>query len=552
MKRLLQILFVFLITAYSLRAQNVGINSTGAAPAPSAILDLNASPGNDKGFLVPRMTGAEMNAIAAPATGLMIFNTDCSVFDYWTGSKWVSFPTSPSVPSAINAGASPNPICPGNLLSFTGTATGATTWDWEGPNGFSSALQNPTLAITTTLQTGTYTLTTSNACGLSNSSTVSVTVNSGVPTGVIAAASPNPICTGNLLSFTGTATNATSWSWTGPDGFTSALQNPTLAISTTLQAGTYSLTTSNSCGSSTTGTVAVAVGAAVHGTQTFSYTGAAIQTFIVPSSCEPVTIEVRGAAGGTGGYAGGLGAKMVGTFALATGQQLDILVGQQGSSAGFAGSGGGGSFVVDHSSGNPLIVAGGGGGGGGGGAGASGPGDPGLTTTTGATGNLTGGASGGSLGGGGGGGEDGGLCYGGGGGGGFYGNGGNGSFTSGAGSPGSGGTGSTGPADNGGNATGTGPVCLTGGGESYTNGGAGGVNCAGSCGTSNGGYGGGGGASGSGGGGGGGYSGGGGSGIIGGNTAGGGGGGSYTDASATGTSSASGFQAGNGEVILTW
>ena len=31
-------------------SQNVGINSTGAIPAPSALLDIDASPANNKGF----------------------------------------------------------------------------------------------------------------------------------------------------------------------------------------------------------------------------------------------------------------------------------------------------------------------------------------------------------------------------------------------------------------------------------------------------------------------------------------------------------------------
>ena len=35
-----------------LKAQNIGINTTGALPNPSAILDIDASPGNNQGLLV--------------------------------------------------------------------------------------------------------------------------------------------------------------------------------------------------------------------------------------------------------------------------------------------------------------------------------------------------------------------------------------------------------------------------------------------------------------------------------------------------------------------
>ena len=72
---------VALITAASSQvyAQNgVGINSTGAAAHPSATLDVSAT---NKGFLPPRMTGAQRNAIANPANGLVVFCTDCGLLD---------------------------------------------------------------------------------------------------------------------------------------------------------------------------------------------------------------------------------------------------------------------------------------------------------------------------------------------------------------------------------------------------------------------------------------------------------------------------------------
>lgn len=68
------ILFMLLISA-GVSAQ-VGINT--ASPHASAALDVT-SVGNNKGFLPPRMTVTQRNAIASPAEGLMISCTDCSV-----------------------------------------------------------------------------------------------------------------------------------------------------------------------------------------------------------------------------------------------------------------------------------------------------------------------------------------------------------------------------------------------------------------------------------------------------------------------------------------
>jgi hypothetical protein len=85
-----------------------------------------------------------------------------------------------------------------------------------------------------------------------------------------------------------------------------------------------------------------------------------IQIWTVPTTGQYI-IDARGARGGTypGRNSGGNGARMVGTFNLTAGQQLKILVGQEG----YYGGGGGGTFVAT-SANAPLIVAGGGGGGG--------------------------------------------------------------------------------------------------------------------------------------------------------------------------------------------
>ncbi|MBK7009422.1 MAG: hypothetical protein IPH36_12755 [Saprospiraceae bacterium] len=47
---------------------NVGIGNLN--PHPSSLLDLTAS---NKGILIPRMSNTERLAIAAPATGLLVF-----------------------------------------------------------------------------------------------------------------------------------------------------------------------------------------------------------------------------------------------------------------------------------------------------------------------------------------------------------------------------------------------------------------------------------------------------------------------------------------------
>ena len=64
-----------------LYAQNVGINIAGASPNISAILDIDAQPGFNKGLLIPRVTysqriGANFNPLSAAAQGLTVYQTD--------------------------------------------------------------------------------------------------------------------------------------------------------------------------------------------------------------------------------------------------------------------------------------------------------------------------------------------------------------------------------------------------------------------------------------------------------------------------------------------
>src|SRR5512133_1868293 len=84
-------LFILLlvVTGNALLAQ-VAINSDGYPPDPSAGLDIKFT---DKGFLPPRLTFEQRNAISNPVEGLMVFCTNCNsdgsgVMSMFQGGKW--------------------------------------------------------------------------------------------------------------------------------------------------------------------------------------------------------------------------------------------------------------------------------------------------------------------------------------------------------------------------------------------------------------------------------------------------------------------------------
>ncbi len=88
MKKIITMFFVMGVI-YANFAQ-VAINTDGSAPDASAMLDVKST---DGGILIPRMSVADRDAIASPATGLLVFVTDDHTFYYYDGANWVTMAT---------------------------------------------------------------------------------------------------------------------------------------------------------------------------------------------------------------------------------------------------------------------------------------------------------------------------------------------------------------------------------------------------------------------------------------------------------------------------
>ncbi len=89
-KTLLTSLVLWLFVVHAFAQNNVGIGTN--QPDQSSLLELSA---NDKGFLVPRLTQAQRQAIASPATGLLVFDLTASCFFYFDGAAWLSLCNQP-------------------------------------------------------------------------------------------------------------------------------------------------------------------------------------------------------------------------------------------------------------------------------------------------------------------------------------------------------------------------------------------------------------------------------------------------------------------------
>lgn len=65
----------------------------GGRPDASAVLDLK-SPGNNQGFLIPRLTSSQRKAITSPAVGLLVYDLDRGTLYLYDGQYWLPLTTS--------------------------------------------------------------------------------------------------------------------------------------------------------------------------------------------------------------------------------------------------------------------------------------------------------------------------------------------------------------------------------------------------------------------------------------------------------------------------
>lgn len=99
MKKIVPLLFIFgfFLIPFTTQAQ-VGIGTS--TPDSSSILELSS---DSLGFLVPRMTLAQRNAISNPSKGLLIYQTNGNqAFYFYTGSSWDCL-----LPCSESSGTSP-------------------------------------------------------------------------------------------------------------------------------------------------------------------------------------------------------------------------------------------------------------------------------------------------------------------------------------------------------------------------------------------------------------------------------------------------------------
>lgn len=116
-------------------------------PAASAVIDATST---TKGFLPPRMTTTQRNAIASPVAGLLIYNTTDNVYNFYTGTSWITLGSNASTVGgyAPNTGTVASTI---PVRDASGNIPGNITGNAPGTYGTSAGMQVFTTTSTFTV-----------------------------------------------------------------------------------------------------------------------------------------------------------------------------------------------------------------------------------------------------------------------------------------------------------------------------------------------------------------------------------------------------------------
>lgn len=124
----------------------VGIGTL--SPASSSLLDITST---TKGVLIPRMTKTQRDAIASPATGLLIYQTNSTAgFYYYTGTVWTAVSAKGANTSLSNLVAAGTAVNANLNPSATGIRDiGSATLRWDEIYGRSVDGQNSSADVAT-------------------------------------------------------------------------------------------------------------------------------------------------------------------------------------------------------------------------------------------------------------------------------------------------------------------------------------------------------------------------------------------------------------------
>ncbi|MBW7868419.1 MAG: gliding motility-associated C-terminal domain-containing protein [Brumimicrobium sp.] len=196
------------------------------------------------------------NLTAGSYTVVVTDDAGCSI------SQSVTITFINAAPEVIGS-ALQNGVCEWDVIQLNASTTNGgttTTYSWSGPNGYTSTSQNPTITSATQNNEGVYTVvaTTDQGC-ISAADTVGIVIN---PTPFIISPQDAALCEGEDITIVlgmNNVGNNPSYQWTGPNGFTSTEQNPSVINAQSINDGMYNVTVTTEDGCIGNGSLAIFV-----------------------------------------------------------------------------------------------------------------------------------------------------------------------------------------------------------------------------------------------------------------------------------------------------
>ncbi len=141
------------------------------------------------------------------------------------------------------------PVCEGDEIQLQGTAAAGATYEWTGPNGFTSNQLNPSIFNADLTNAGGYSLLITDVYGCTGSGTTIVSVLNSPEVTSIESSLEGCVNGSDDLTLTATISPADDGSytylWTGPNGFTSFSSTPVIPNASEANNGSYTLVVTN-------------------------------------------------------------------------------------------------------------------------------------------------------------------------------------------------------------------------------------------------------------------------------------------------------------------
>lgn len=157
--------------------------------------------------------------------------------------------SNPGAPAAPTTTADDNTPCINGTVNLTAnSASGGATYNWSGPNGFTSNSQNITIDPVTLTEVGNYCVSVTVAGCTGPSSCESVTISPSPTVDLVAANDDSTICLNETINLS--VSGANTYSWSGPNSFSSTNSTVNISPATATTEGYYYVTGTDTQGCS--------------------------------------------------------------------------------------------------------------------------------------------------------------------------------------------------------------------------------------------------------------------------------------------------------------